>query len=218
MSPYSQFFGVYPWRKKTSQKIIALTFDDGPNEPYSSQIVDFLNQKGIKATFFQVGECIKRHPEVTKKMIRSGHVIGNHSLSHKFHKYFVDPSFKKEISQNQHLIETYTGLKPALFRSPWLWRQPLLLGSLKQQQLYPISGQFAHPLEVLQIDATKIAHAAIKKAKPGSIIIFHDGYDGRGANRSQTVEAVKIFVEQLSKSGYQFVTVDQLLGIEAYQP
>lgn len=218
MSPYSQVFGVYPWRVKTKEKIIAITFDDGPNEPYTSQIVDFLNSKGIKATFFQVGKCVQRYPDTTRKIIASGHVIGNHSLSHSFYKYFSTPCFENEIIKNQAILQKYIGKKPALFRSPWLWRQPCLLRTLRKHNLQPVSGEFCHPLEVLQINSMKIARAALKKATAGAIIIFHDGYDAKGGNRSETVKATKIVVENLATAGYRFVTVDQLLGVSAYQP
>jgi len=217
MSSYSQVFGEYPWRVRTKDKLIALTFDDGPNEPYTSQIVEFLNARNIKATFFEVGKCVERYPETTKKIINSGHIIGNHSLSHKFYKYFLSLNFETEISKNQEILKKYCGKTPALYRSPWLWRSPFLIKSLRKYRLHPVSGVFCHNFEVLQIDGRKIAKAAIKKARPGAIIIFHDGFNANGGNRQETVRAVKIVVERLSKSGYSFVTVDQLLGVAPYQ-
>lgn len=216
-STYSQVFGKYPYKAHTSKKVVALTFDDGPNEPYTSQIVDFLNSKNIKATFFQVGDCVKRYPNVSKNIITSGHVIGNHSMSHLFRNYFKIALLKNEITSNQLIIQKYTGKTPALFRFPWLFRQPWLLQFLKENNLHPISGVFCHAFEVFQIDAHRIARRAIAKARPGAIIIFHDGKEGRGGNRQQTVEAVKITVEELSQRGYTFVTVDKLLGLPAYK-
>lgn len=217
MSSYSQIFGKYTWSVKTNEKVVALTFDDGPNEPYTSQILDLLNSHHIKATFFEVGECVIKFPEVTKKIFRSGHTIGNHSLSHQFYRYFLGLSFKKEIIKNQAILKNEIGRAPALYRSPWLWRQPFLLKTLKVNGLTPISGQFCHPLEVLQIDGRKIAKATINKVRPGSIIIFHDGKDGKGGERNETVKAVAIVIDELIKKGYSFATVDKLLNIPAYQ-
>lgn len=217
MSSYSQVFGSYRWRQKTNRKVVALTFDDGPNEPYTSQILDILDQFGVKATFFQVGRCVERFPKTTARVLRAGHTIGNHSLSHEFHKYFLSLSFKYEIQCNQTILHKHIGKLPALYRSPWLWRQPFLLKTVRAQGLVPVSGVFCHPLEVLQIDGRRIARATLAKAKPGSIIIFHDGFDGRGGNRSETVRAVRITVEELKQRGYSFVTVDKLLGVPAYQ-
>lgn len=216
MSSYSQIFGYVPYRGKTTKKVIALTFDDGPNEPYTSQIVDFLNSQNIKATFFEVGKMVKRYPEITKIIVDSGHVVANHSLSHEFHKYFIDPHFTQEVVANQQIIAKVIGKKPALFRSPWLFRQPLLLRTLKQNGLQPVSGVFCHALEVFRPSPQRIAKRAIKKARPGAIIIFHDGIEGKGGNRQQTVEAVKITVAALQAQGYSFVTIDKLLGVPAY--
>lgn len=218
MSPFSQVFGHYPWRIKTTEKLVALTFDDGPNEPFTSEIADYLASKQIKATFFQVGECIKRYPAITKRLYDEGHVIGNHSLHHKFSNYFKHPSYLQEISANQAIIDNVIGHQPALFRSPWLLRQPWLLRTLRQQSLRPVSGQFCHALEVFQPNGQRIAKRALAKVRPGSIIIFHDGFDAVGADRSQTVAAVKITVENLIAQGYQFVTVSQLLKVSPYKP
>ncbi|CAN5430359.1 polysaccharide deacetylase family protein [soil metagenome] len=217
MSTYSQIFGRYPYKKETSDKVIALTFDDGPNEPYTSQILDYLNDKNVKATFFLVGKCVERYPESAKKIVSSGHIIGNHSYSHEFHKYFFSLRFNSEITANQAILQKYTGKKPTLFRSPWLWRQPWLLKELKKKSLQPVSGKFCYVFEVLRPNGARIARHALAKATPGSIIIFHDGVEGRGGNRQQTVDAVKITVDELLRREYTFVTVDQLLNVPAYQ-
>lgn len=217
MSPYSQVFGKYPYRAKTTKKVVALTFDDGPNEPYTSELLDFFRENNVKVTFFQVGKCIERYPEVTKRAYREGHTIANHSLSHKFHKPFISPSMSQEIETNQAVIRKTIGKTPALYRSPWLWRQPLLFRSLKMHNLQPVSGTFCDDLEVFRPDADRIAKTTLKRIKPGSIIIFHDGQDSKGGNRSATVEAVKIVVKTLKSHDYKFVTVDKLLGIEPYK-
>jgi peptidoglycan/xylan/chitin deacetylase (PgdA/CDA1 family) len=217
MSPSSQVFGRYPWHLRTDKKVVALTFDDGPNEPYTSQIADFLADKQIKATFFQVGMCIERYPLVTKRLYDDGHDIGNHSVHHRFSDHLKHPGYKQEIAQNQEIIFRCIGRQPALFRSPWLMRQPWLMRSLRKQSLQPVSGRFCHPLEVFQPSGERIARATLKKVRPGSIIIFHDGFDGRGGDRSQTVKAVKITVDGLIKQGYKCVTVSELLGVPAYQ-
>ncbi len=217
MSPYSQLWGLVPWRGRTNQKVVALTFDDGPNEPYTSDIVAFLNKHKISATFFQVGTAVQRYPNVTRAMAQAGHIIGNHSLSHAFTKYFTQPSFRHEIAENQRVLTEVLGKTPALYRSPWLWRQPWLLHTVKQLKLHPVWGEFGDALEVLRPGAEHIARRTLAKVRPGSIIIFHDGIDGKGGDRQQTIEAAKIVVKQLQANGYAFVTVDKLLNLPAYQ-
>lgn len=217
MSPFSQVFGRFPYKASTTKKAIALTFDDGPNEPFTSQLLDYLDEQKVRATFFVVGDCASKYPEVVKRIIKAGHVVGNHSQSHKFGKYFSQPGFAHEIAMAQTTISELIGKTPALFRPPWLLRQPWLLKTAKQAGLQVVSGEFCSALEVMQVDGAKIAHATLSKVHPGSIIIFHDGFDARGGNRAQTIAAVKQIIPELKKTGYSFVTVDELLNVPAYQ-
>jgi len=216
MSPYSQIFGNFPHKIDTKEKLIALTFDDGPNEPFTSQIVNYLNEKNVKATFFQVAENVQRYPKTTLAIAKAGHIIGNHSLSHKFGNYISQPSLRNEIETSQSVFFNLLGKKPALFRPPWLWRQPFLFNTLKVMRLHPVSGIFCSNLEVFQLGAESIAKRTLARVNPGSIIIFHDGYNAKSTNRSQTVQAVKLVVEELLKQNYRLVTVDKLLQVPAY--
>jgi peptidoglycan/xylan/chitin deacetylase (PgdA/CDA1 family) len=212
MSSYSQIFGQYIWRARTNEKIIALTFDDGPNEPYTSQILDILNESNVKATFFMVGNCIKRYPKIARKVLVAGHSVGNHTVSHRFRNYFKANFFEAEIQANQKIFQEYLNITPTLYRSPWLWRYPSLLRSLKSTGLTAISGEFCHPLEVFHINSNRIVKAVIKKSKPGTIIIFHDGKEDKTEDRSQTVQAVRSIIKKLLVDGYKLVTVDELLA------
>lgn len=215
-SPYSQLFGTFRYQARTSEKVIALTFDDGPNEPFTSQLLDVLKSEKVVATFFVVGKAVENYPEVTKRIAREGHTVGNHSYSHKFISYLAHPFFEQELLHTQAALADAIGKKPALFRPPWLYRQPALLHTVRSQGLTPISGVFCHPLEVAQINARAIAKTAIRRAAPGRILIFHDGKDGQQGNRTQTVEAVRLSIQALKKQNYRFVTVDQLLGLKPY--
>ena len=217
MSPYSQVFGLFPYKKKDeTRKVIALSFDDGPNEPYTNQIVEFLDSQNIKGTFFQVARAVQKNPDLTKKMMQSGHIIGNHSLSHKFQNYFLHPYFRQELEQSQDIFTRVLGVEPTLFRPPWLFRTPLILTTAKQYKLFPISGLFCSNLEVLRVSPSWIARVAVRRARPGRILIFHDGYNGKGAKRSETVSALKMTVSALQKQGYEFVTVSELFNIRPY--
>lgn len=218
LSSYSQIFGRFPFRGKTSEKVIALTFDDGPNEPFTSQIADFLVSRSIRATFFQVGRCVERFPEVTSRLIRDGHVIGNHSYSHQVRQCLHRRAQHSQTGKTQDILSRAIGRTPALYRPPWLLRTPTLAAVLRHHGLHPISGEFCHALEFIQPPGKRIARRALAKARPGAIIIFHDGFDSRGGNRANTVAATKIVVDELMGNGYRFVTVDELLGLSAYQP
>lgn len=215
MSSYSQAFGAFPYRGPTQDKVVALTFDDGPNEPYTSQLADFLAQRRIRATFFQVGRAVLRAPEVTRRLAADGHVIGCHGFTHEFTNYLGRRTLAEDIRKGQAALAT-TGLRPALYRPPWLLRTPDLAPVLREHDLRPVSGEFCHALEVFQPRPEVIAERALAKARPGSIIIFHDGFDGRGGNRASTVAAARIVVDRLEAQNYRFVTVDELLGVPAY--
>jgi peptidoglycan-N-acetylglucosamine deacetylase len=216
MSPYSQALGTFPYQGSGRDKVIALTFDDGPNEPYTSQIADFLSERQIRATFFQVGRAVLHYKEVTGRLAADGHVIGNHSFTHEFTNCLSRRTLAAEVRRGQDALAT-VGVRPALYRPPWLLRIPALRAVLAEHGLRPVSGEFCHPLEVFQPRAQTIADGVLAKARPGAIVIFHDGYDGHDGNRASTVAAVKIVVDRLTEDGFGFVTVDELLGIPAYQ-
>lgn len=217
LSPTSQVFGRFPYRIKTSEKIVALTFDDGPNSPFTEKILTALGRFNVKATFFLVGKNLERAPELGQAILNGGHTIGNHSYSHAFHKYFTNPLYGSEIALNQATIERITGKRPALFRPPWLFRHPWLLQTVKDHGLSAVSGLFGSELEFFQPSAESLAERALSKVKPGLILIFHDGYNAKGGNRQQTVRAINLLIPKLQAQGYQFVTVDHLLGVPAYQ-
>ena len=217
MLPQSQVFGRYPYRAAPADRVVALTFDDGPNEPYTSEIADILESRGIRGTFFQVGRCVERYPAATDRVATAGHVIGNHSLTHRFGTYLRPGAYRREVDRTQDVLRERLGRTPALARTPWLWRQPALLRMLRQRRLEPVAGVFGHPLEVFHRDGAAMARRAIAQTRPGTILIFHDGFDGRVGDRTQTVKAVRLTVDGLLERGYRFVTVDELLGVPAYQ-
>jgi peptidoglycan/xylan/chitin deacetylase (PgdA/CDA1 family) len=210
MSSYSQAFGEFPYRARTGRKVVALTFDDGPNEPYTSQLADFLGERGVRATFFQVGKAVLRYPEVTRRLVADGHVIGCHGFTHEFTNYLSRATLSRDVSAGMDALAT-AGVYPTLYRPPWLLRVPALRGVLRSHGLRVVSGEFCHALEVCQPSAEVIARRALAKARPGSILIFHDGYDGHEGNRASTVAAAKLVVDRLSAEGYNFATVDELL-------
>lgn len=219
LSSYSQLICSFPFRGTSgTDPVVALTFDDGPNEPFTSQIADFLHENDIRATFFQVGMCVERFPLVSGRLVRQGHVVGNHSYSHRLGRCARSQVQQVETADAQRVLAQATGRVPMLYRPPWLLRTPTLPRVLRREGLHPVSGVFAHAFEVFQPSAQRIARRSLAKVRPGSILIFHDGFDSRGGDRANTVAAVKIVVDELRRRGYRFTTIDQLLQIPAYQP
>ncbi len=217
MSPNSQLLGEFPFRAEGAGRSVALTFDDGPNEPFTTQIAEYLEERDIRGTFFQVGRAVLERPDVTARLASRGHVIGNHGYTHEFTNYLTPATLAADVRQGQQALIS-AGVRPGLYRPPWLLRIPALRTILGEHGLRIISGEFCHAMEVFQPAPERIARRALAKIGPGSIVIFHDGFDGRGGNRASTVRAVQIVVDRLLDAGYGFTTVDRLLGIPAYQP
>lgn len=219
--PRIQAFGSFPYQGNPPpggrrQPVVALTFDDGPNEPYTSDLLDTLDDREVKATFFQVGRCAERYPEVTRRVVGSGHVLGNHSLSHSFGRYLSQPRQRLEIDSAQDVLHGIAGVRPALYRPPWLCHWPWVLKSIRSSHLQVVSGTFGHPLEIFQPPASILAAGAARRTGPGSILILHDGREARGGPRAQSVAAVGPLIDRLRGQGYAFTTVDQLLGVRPY--
>ena len=217
MSPYAQLLGPFPYRGPTTEPTVALTFDDGPNDPYTTQIADILGASGVPATFFMVGACVERHPETARRLVRDGHVVASHGYSHQFHRCAGRAVLHDEVRRAEEVFARHLGVRPTLFRPPWLVRTPGLFDLLREESLQVVSGEFAHVLEVFQPSPERIARRALAKVRPGSIVIFHDGFDAKGGDRASTVAAVDLVVTELSARAYRFTTVDRLLGVAPYR-
>jgi peptidoglycan/xylan/chitin deacetylase (PgdA/CDA1 family) len=213
----TQQFGSFPYKGDTELPLVALTFDDGPNEPYTSRLLDTLAERDVPSTFFQVGRCAERFPSATRRVVEEGHVLGNHSYRHSFTSYLRKPKQTDEIARAQAALTSISGVAPALYRPPWLCHWPWVLRSVADAGLQVVSGDFAHPLEVFQPPGGWMARWASGLAAPGAILIFHDGYESYGGRRDQSVAAIGPLIDLLRNRGFGFTTVDQLLGVPAYQ-
>ncbi|MEH7492290.1 polysaccharide deacetylase family protein [Neobacillus niacini] len=193
----------------TSQRAVAITFDDGPNPVYTPQVLDIFSEAKGKATFFMIGEQMRNHPEVVEQVANQGHEIGNHTFTHPKLSQLSIQDCLKEIEETEKLIEKLAGRKPVVFRPPYLdYNQETV--SLLQRKRYPMIGAVnldAQDWE--QPGALHILEKSREAVKNGSILIFHDGY----GDRSQTIEAVRMLVYELTSQGYQLVTVSELLDL-----
>lgn len=214
----SQLFGAFPYSGATSARVVALTFDDGPNEPYTSRLLDILAERNVTATFFAVGRCAERFPEVTRRLVAEGHVLGNHSYDHAFSTYGTEPRQRDQIRRGADTLHAITGMAPALYRPPWLCHPSWVLRSAADAGLQVVSGTFASPVEIVQPPARWMTADGLRRARPGGILILHDGREARGGDRGQTVAAVGPLIDGLRDRGYTFATVDQLLGVAPYHP
>ena len=179
--------------------------------------MEILDKNNIKATFFVVGENVRYFPETVKKIVDSGHIVGNHSFSHQMDLSIEDKvTVEKEIDWSENAIYEATGKKPHLFRPPHGFKSPWLLNQLKNDNLITIEWNDMTS-DWKQPPASKIAEIIINKARPGGIIVLHDG-DGtkHNSNRSENVIALSKIITELRNQGYRFVTVPELFNVPAY--
>lgn len=203
-----QFFGEIIPKVNTSEKVVALTFDDGPTTTATDQILAILAEQNVKATFFVIGAELERNLDHGKKIVAAGHELGNHSYSHA-RMIFVTPSFvKQEIESTDKLIRDAGHQGEIFFRPPYGKKLFALPYYLSRNHRRTITWD-VEPESYPEIDASadKIAEHVLSKTRPGSIIILHVMYP----NRVESMKAVKKIVEGLKAQGYSFQTVSELI-------
>ena len=201
--------------KKTEEKIVALTFDDGPDNVYTPQILDVLKKHDVKATFFLVGNRCDIYNDVVERLNKEGHVIGNHSMTHPNIMKMEPKEVMKELKDADQAIESIAGYKPILFRSPYGSLNPELLEMIADAG-YKIISWDVDSLDWKGIPGEEVKLNIIENVQNGSIILQHSTA-GKGKDLSGTVEALDEIITILKREDYQFVTVPELLDIEYKQ-
>jgi peptidoglycan/xylan/chitin deacetylase (PgdA/CDA1 family) len=216
--PASSVFGKVYYKGNYPEKVVALTFDDGPNEPYTSEILDILASHNVKATFFVIGKNVELYPETAKRMIAEGHVLGNHSYSHNANHALTEYG-AKDLAVAQEAIFNTVGVRPHLYRPPHGKKSPWELEEVKKQGLIEVTWSVSTG-ELNGATPLSVAQKIVSETHPGEIILLHDGYgtlhDCSRADKSLTVEALPLIIEKLQAKGYRFVTVPELLDVPSY--
>lgn len=194
--------------KQFLEKSVFLTFDDGPHEPYTSQILDILKKFGIRASFFVCGKNVERYPKVARRIVKEGHLIGNHTYSHS-RLPVATGLLAGEIEKTNKIIEKATGKKTRFFRPPWGIVAPPLKKYLKVHN-FKLFLWDINAADWKQPPAEIIAKRILKKVKPNFIIILHDGEKTkRKTDRSQTVFALPKIIKELKKRNFVFKKLDE---------
>lgn len=215
MAPTAQGFGRTFARGPQGSKQIALTYDDGPNDPHTLRLLDVLARHDVRATFFLIGRYVQRQPDLVRELVKAGHVVGNHTFTHPHLVVSAAVETLNQLEECQRAVQEVTGEAPRLFRPPFGGRRPVTLRIARSLGLEPIlwnvtSWDWETP------PAEKIVQTCVRQMRGGDVILMHDGgHRAIGADRSQTVLATHRLIEKYKTEGHEFVTIPQMIGIGA---
>ncbi|WP_394620470.1 polysaccharide deacetylase family protein [Lentzea sp. JNUCC 0626] len=202
-----QFFGNLVDRVETNDKIVALTFDDGPDPAGAEQVLDLLEAEEIPATFFLMGRDLAAHPELGKKIAEAGHEIGNHTYNHQRMIGVSAETVAREVEDTDAEIRK-TGYSGDIhFRPPNGKKLFELPRYLEKHDRTTVMWD-VEPDSAGSPSAQEIAQQTLREVKPGSIILLHPMYGAR----EQTRQALKPVIVGLKERGYRFLTVSALLA------
>lgn len=182
---------------------VALTFDDGPNPTFTPQILAILKQYNVKATFFVVGNNVKKYPDLIKQIHDEGHVIGSHSMTHPMLTKLNDSQLETEVKEPSIMIgELLGGIKPKCLRYPFGMSNEHVKQIIRDNDMAPIPVGF-NSYDYERPGIQKIVDWVLKNAYSKQVIVMHDGYD----NREQTVAALPLIIDGIKKKGLGFSTI-----------
>ena len=191
----------------TSEKVVALTFDDGPHPTLTAEILEVLEKYGVRATFFVVGENARYYPDALRMAVSRGHEIGNHTLSHGALSKKSADEIKAEIAAAEDEILSACGVKTKLFRPP---------EGCVSKSVVRAAKELGYEIILWSVDTRDWAHCSTadmvrnikKNVRPGSVVLFHDYISGA----AHTKAALNVVIPYLLAQGYRFVTVSELIN------
>jgi peptidoglycan/xylan/chitin deacetylase (PgdA/CDA1 family) len=199
-----QLFGDYVARVDTNDRVVALTFDDGPDPFHTPRVLDVLDQHHVKATFFMMGRQVERYPDVARDVLRRGHEIGNHSYSHPKLILMSPSRVRDEIERTDTLLRGIGVTGEIHFRPPHASKFIVLPCVLVQMRKLSVLGD-VDPKEWKQRPAAVMTESILRQVRPGSIIGLHDPMG------AETLRTLQNILPALAAEGYRFETVSELV-------
>jgi len=220
--PGNQMFGQTFVSGPSDQRVVALTFDDGPNPPYTDRILQVLSKEHVHATFFVVGRAVAQYPQTMRRMVAQGNAVGNHTWDHVHLVVLRRKGVRSEMRRADDAIYKAVGQRPRIMRPPFGARDWLVLDEMRKLGYTVVMWSVPLPRDWEYPPATTIARRVVGHVKDGAIIVLHDGNRGllcksrhlapHVCDRSADIEATRLIIESLKGEGYGFVTVPQLLA------
>ncbi len=202
---------VVSHRPELTEKLIAVTFDDGPSRQ-TPAILDVLAEHNALATFFVLGERVEGKEDVLGRIMAEGHEVGNHTYSHPHALNLDDGELEHDIGRCQRVL---AAAEPVVMRPPY-GEDPVRTARLAARRGLPTTALWSiDPKDFLERDPAAIARVMETEAAPGAIIDLHDGWPrvtSTERDRTPTIEALRLALPRLAEAGYRFVTVSQLLA------
>jgi peptidoglycan-N-acetylglucosamine deacetylase len=212
MAPTGQWYGRAFTGLPRGSKQIALTYDDGPNDPHTLRLLEVLAKHGAKATFFLIGRFVEQRPDIAREVVKAGHAIGNHTFTHRLLIFAGDGETRSQLGRCQRVIEDAVGLAPTLFRPPFGGRRPGTLAVARSLGLEPILWNITG-YDWNAPPAERIVGHVSAKIGGGDVVLLHDGsHLAMGGDRAQTVIATDRLIERHRAEGYEFVTISQMMA------
>ncbi len=209
-------FGLHPdiFRRGSEElRYVALTFDDGPHPRFTRQILDTLQERDVRATFFVVGRHVDRYPEVVRRMLDEGHEVGSHTYNHLNMLRADEETTISELSQTEQALKRAADFTPRLFRPPrGLYNSTVL--QVAHDRGYTMALWSLSSQDWLGTSPRRMVRSITSQTSGGDILLFHDSGDfftAAGADRTNTVAALGPIIDNLREEGYEFVTVTELM-------
>ena len=205
LHPRSRLFGPNVSRLPSSERVVALTFDDGPHPDVTPRVLEILRGHGVHATFFVIGKWAERHPELVRRIAEDGHVVGNHSYAHSYRFWALLPSaLERELGRTERAIEAASGARSRWFRAPVGMKSPWLSVVLRRRGLRLASWNVRF-LDRGPADPARIRKRLRRRLVPGSILLLHDGHDRKPAGNPAVVACLPVILASLHELGYRCV-------------
>ena len=190
-------------------KYVALSFDDGPNNTITPQILDLLKKNDIKASFYLIGRNINRKTaRVMRRMVKMGCDVENHTFSHPHLPEITPEEMLEQVNSTDELIIKYAKVKPTMLRPPYLHFTKKVANTIPDKIF--IGGLSSKDWDE-SLTAEQINNIILKGVKDGEILLFHD-------TKQHTVEALEVLIPKLKSMGYEFVTVSELFKVKGRNP
>jgi len=215
MAPTGQWYGQTFTGMPRGSRQIALTYDDGPNDPHTQRLLEVLARHGVHATFFLIGRYVHQHPKIAREIVQAGHVVCNHTFTHPLLIFKSESEIRYELSSCHAALQNAIGEPSNLFRPPFGGRRPAVLhvarGLGLETVMWNVTGYDwnAPPAGIIERKVARQIHG-------GDVILLHDGgHKKMGANRAPTVIATDRLIIRYKAEGYEFVTIPQMLKTPA---